>query len=165
MKSYTDHVSGKYQSQTAWFDINLPWSKRDTTEITVVAPREKRVKRGEEKREWLDGAMSPLLPTVPCAGGKGFGNYGACSEHQPPHRAPCRWERVWKLRRTQLASTFPTVPRAGGKRFGNYDGCARLVVKAIHHRHRARWALLHRRRVTVVVKPITTGTGRGGDNT
>jgi len=39
MKPYTDHVRAKYQSQTEWFDIDLPWSKRDAIEVTVIAPR------------------------------------------------------------------------------------------------------------------------------
>jgi len=41
MKPYTDHVRAKYQSQTEWFDIDLPWAKRDAIEITVIAPRAK----------------------------------------------------------------------------------------------------------------------------
>ncbi len=38
MKNYLDYVRAKYQSTTEWFDINLPWAKRDAIEITVIKP-------------------------------------------------------------------------------------------------------------------------------
>ena len=36
MADYLKHVRGKYQSRTEWFDIDLPWGKRDAMEITVI---------------------------------------------------------------------------------------------------------------------------------
>lgn len=36
MKDYLDHVRFKYQSKAEWFDIDLPWGKRDAMEITVI---------------------------------------------------------------------------------------------------------------------------------
>jgi len=36
MSDYLDHVRTKYQSRTEWFDVDLPWAKRDAFEITVV---------------------------------------------------------------------------------------------------------------------------------
>lgn len=39
MKDYLDHVRSKYQSKTEWFDIALPWGKRDAMEITVIQPK------------------------------------------------------------------------------------------------------------------------------
>jgi predicted O-methyltransferase YrrM len=36
MKDYLDHVRSKYRSKTEWFDINLPWGKRDAMEITII---------------------------------------------------------------------------------------------------------------------------------
>ena len=37
MADYTKHVRAKYKSKTEWFDINLPWAKRDAIEVTVVS--------------------------------------------------------------------------------------------------------------------------------
>lgn len=36
MRDYLDHVRAKYQSQTEWFDIGLPWGERDAMEVTRV---------------------------------------------------------------------------------------------------------------------------------
>jgi predicted O-methyltransferase YrrM len=36
MKDYLDHVRSKYRSKTEWFDIDLPWGKRDAMEITII---------------------------------------------------------------------------------------------------------------------------------
>lgn len=41
MKDYLDHVRTKYQSKTEWFDIDLPWGKRDAMEITIIPPKGK----------------------------------------------------------------------------------------------------------------------------
>jgi len=39
MKGYLDTVRSKYQSRTEWFDIDLPWAKRDAMEVTVVVTK------------------------------------------------------------------------------------------------------------------------------
>lgn len=36
MKDYLDEVRSKYKSRLEWFDVNLPWGKRDAMEISVV---------------------------------------------------------------------------------------------------------------------------------
>jgi predicted O-methyltransferase YrrM len=36
MKDYLKEVRSKYKSHTEWFDVNLPWGKRDAMEISVV---------------------------------------------------------------------------------------------------------------------------------
>ena len=36
LSDYLRHVREKYQSRTEWFDVNLPWAKRDAMEISVV---------------------------------------------------------------------------------------------------------------------------------
>ncbi len=36
MKDYLDHVRSKYKSRTEWFDLELPWAKRDAMEISVA---------------------------------------------------------------------------------------------------------------------------------
>jgi predicted O-methyltransferase YrrM len=36
MANYLKHVRSKYKSTTAWFDIDLPWAKRDALEVTLV---------------------------------------------------------------------------------------------------------------------------------
>ena len=36
MANYLKHVRAKYKSTTEWFDIDLPWAKRDALEVTVV---------------------------------------------------------------------------------------------------------------------------------
>jgi len=42
MADYTKHVRAKYNSHIEWFDINLPWAKRDAIEVTVIeAPKPK----------------------------------------------------------------------------------------------------------------------------
>jgi len=38
MANYTKHVRTKYNSHIEWFDINLPWSKRDAIEVTIIEP-------------------------------------------------------------------------------------------------------------------------------
>jgi len=40
MADYLKHVRDKYRSKTEWFDIDLPWGKRDALEITIIAPKE-----------------------------------------------------------------------------------------------------------------------------
>lgn len=44
MADYTKHVRSKYKSTTEWFDINLPWAKRDAIEVTIIAPPESKQK-------------------------------------------------------------------------------------------------------------------------
>ena len=39
MKDYLDHARSKYQSKPEWFDIDLPWGKRDAMEITIMQPK------------------------------------------------------------------------------------------------------------------------------
>jgi predicted O-methyltransferase YrrM len=39
MKDYLDHVRSKYRSQTEWFNIDLPWGKRDAMEVTFIEPK------------------------------------------------------------------------------------------------------------------------------
>ena len=36
MTDYLDYVRSKYRSTTEWFDIDLPWGKRDAIEVTIV---------------------------------------------------------------------------------------------------------------------------------
>ena len=36
MKDYLKEVRSKYKSKTEWFDVNLPWAKRDAMEVSVV---------------------------------------------------------------------------------------------------------------------------------
>lgn len=36
MRVFLDRVRGKYSSRTEWFDLDLPWDKRDAMEITVI---------------------------------------------------------------------------------------------------------------------------------
>jgi len=38
MADYTRHVRSKYNSHIEWFDINLPWAKRDAIEVTIIEP-------------------------------------------------------------------------------------------------------------------------------
>ena len=35
MADYLEHVRANYTSRTEWFDVNLPWGKRDAMEISV----------------------------------------------------------------------------------------------------------------------------------
>jgi predicted O-methyltransferase YrrM len=44
MANYLKHVRAKYKSTTEWFDIDLPWAKRDALEVTVVRRSEERQK-------------------------------------------------------------------------------------------------------------------------
>lgn len=37
MADYLKHVRSKYKSRTEWFDVNLPWAKRDAVEVTVIS--------------------------------------------------------------------------------------------------------------------------------
>ncbi len=39
MKDYLDRVRSEYRSRTEWFDLDLPWAKRDAMEISVVPGR------------------------------------------------------------------------------------------------------------------------------
>lgn len=39
MQAYLDHVRSKYQSRTEWFDVDLPWARRDAMEVTIVAEK------------------------------------------------------------------------------------------------------------------------------
>jgi len=41
MKDYLDVVRRKYQSRTEWFDIDLPWGKRDAMEVTIIEQKGK----------------------------------------------------------------------------------------------------------------------------
>jgi len=36
MKDYLDAVRTKYDSRTEWFDLDVPWAKRDAMEVTVI---------------------------------------------------------------------------------------------------------------------------------
>ena len=36
MGDYLKEVRSKYKSQTEWFDLDLPWAKRDAMEVSVV---------------------------------------------------------------------------------------------------------------------------------
>lgn len=36
MKDYLDLVRAKYHSRTEWFDLDVPWAKRDAMEITTI---------------------------------------------------------------------------------------------------------------------------------
>jgi len=40
MAEYLKHVRSKYNSSTEWFDIDLPWAKRDAIEVTIISPRQ-----------------------------------------------------------------------------------------------------------------------------
>ena len=37
MAGYLEHVRSNYKSRTEWFDLDLPWAKRDAMEVTVIA--------------------------------------------------------------------------------------------------------------------------------
>jgi len=37
MDDYLKHVRSKYQSRTEWFDVDLPWAKRDAMEVTIIS--------------------------------------------------------------------------------------------------------------------------------
>ena len=39
MKDFLDYVRKKYRSRTEWFELDLPWAKRDAMEITVVGSK------------------------------------------------------------------------------------------------------------------------------
>lgn len=41
MKDYLDHVRSQYRSKTEWFDIDLPWGKRDAIEVTIIEQKGK----------------------------------------------------------------------------------------------------------------------------
>ena len=38
MDDYLKLVRSKYQSKTEWFDLDLPWAKRDAMEVTIISP-------------------------------------------------------------------------------------------------------------------------------
>ncbi len=42
MKDYLDTVRTKYQSKTEWFDVDLPWAKRDAMEVTLLKAKKKK---------------------------------------------------------------------------------------------------------------------------
>ena len=35
MNDYLDLIRSRYESSTEWFDLDLPWEKRDAMEITI----------------------------------------------------------------------------------------------------------------------------------
>ena len=39
MDDYLQLVRSKYRSKTEWFDLELPWAKRDAMEVTVIAAK------------------------------------------------------------------------------------------------------------------------------
>ena len=39
MDDYLNRVRSNYQSKTEWFEVDLPWAKRDAMEVTIIAPR------------------------------------------------------------------------------------------------------------------------------
>jgi predicted O-methyltransferase YrrM len=41
MKDYLEYVRKHYESRTEWFDLSLPWAKRDAMEISVVPKKPK----------------------------------------------------------------------------------------------------------------------------
>ncbi len=41
MKDYLDFVRTNYESRTEWFDMDLPWGKRDAMEISIVPKQTK----------------------------------------------------------------------------------------------------------------------------
>ncbi len=43
MKDYLDAVRSKYRSKTEWFDIDLPWGKRDAMEVTIIKRKGKSI--------------------------------------------------------------------------------------------------------------------------
>jgi predicted O-methyltransferase YrrM len=49
MDDYLKLVRSKYQSKTEWFDVELPWAKRDAMEVTVIAPRAGQPRRGDSQ--------------------------------------------------------------------------------------------------------------------
>jgi len=49
MDDYLQLVRSKYQSKTEWFDLDLPWAKRDAMEVTVIAPPSEQ--KLEQKKE------------------------------------------------------------------------------------------------------------------
>lgn len=39
MRDYLQRVRTEYRSRTEWFDMDLPWGKRDAMEITLIQPK------------------------------------------------------------------------------------------------------------------------------
>ena len=39
LTGYMDYVSSKYKTRTEWFEIELPWAKRDAMEVTLIPMR------------------------------------------------------------------------------------------------------------------------------
>ena len=35
MRAYLERVRGDFESRTEWFDLDVPWAKRDAMEVTV----------------------------------------------------------------------------------------------------------------------------------
>jgi len=35
MADYLEHVRARYESETHWFDIDLPWVKQDAIEVSI----------------------------------------------------------------------------------------------------------------------------------
>jgi len=63
---YLKLVRSKYQSHTEWFDINLPWGKRDAMEVTIIK---------QPRREGADNVPPPGF-TAPFNGKDLTGWYG-----------------------------------------------------------------------------------------
>ncbi len=60
MKDYLNTVRTKHRSRTEWFDIDLPWAKRDAMEVTVIGRPQERASSaptGNTRR-----GNSPSLP-------------------------------------------------------------------------------------------------------
>ncbi|MDP2898955.1 MAG: DUF1080 domain-containing protein [bacterium] len=38
VRNYLKHVRTNYESREEWFDVNLPWAKRDSMEVTIIKP-------------------------------------------------------------------------------------------------------------------------------
>jgi len=91
--------------------------------------------RRREVFDWT-APLHDFSPPCPVPVGKGLETTAdaACITH--PHRALCRWERVWKLRQTRLASHIPTGTGHGGLLFIGASCCSRQTH---NHRLRARW--------------------------
>jgi len=50
LRDYLELVKSKYQSRTEWFDVNLPWCKRDAMEVTIIR---------EPRRQGADNVPPP----------------------------------------------------------------------------------------------------------
>ena len=47
MSEYLERVRSRYQSRTEWFDLDLPWAKKDAMEITILTSPRKTDRRQE----------------------------------------------------------------------------------------------------------------------